>query len=295
MFIVKRTFGLPICVAVLAGILLQGCSEDSIVPVATPSVMLYREKLVLGGPLDITYHFAVSEDVSQLTQDYWVFVHFLDSNGELMWTDDHQPSVPTSAWTAGQTVTYRRQRFVPVYPYIGEVSIAVGLYSPTTTERLPLSGEDLGQKSYKVASVQLLPQSASIFIIYQDGWYPLEYSLQDTDVEWRWTEEEAVFSFRNPEQDAVLVLHLAGRTDSLNRPTNVSIIIDDQSIETFELRSDGAMFRTVAMTGDELGSDPMVTLKLKVDRTFVPSVEIPGSSDDRELGVQVFNAFVEPL
>ncbi len=44
-----------------------------------------------------------------------------------------------------------------------------------------------------------------------------------------------------------------------------------------------------------MGDDETVTLSLEVDRTFVPSAA-PGAppGDDRNLGVRVFYAFVEP-
>ena len=291
----KRLAALPVCGILLVGALAPSCGGDSAPPVATPSLGLYRDQVVLGGPLDATYHFSVAPNAPQLTEDYRVFVHFLDSDGELMWTDDHEPSVPTSQWTPGETVTYRRQRFVPIYPYIGEASIAVGLYSPTSRERLPLLGDHLGQRAYKVATLELLPQSESVFLIYQDGWHPVEYLLDDTDVEWQWTGEEATISFRNPERDSVLYLHLDGRADLFDEPPNVSVGIGDRTIETFELRSDGAMLRTISLNAADLGSDGMVDLKIQVDRTFVPAAETPGSSDERALGIRVFHAFIEPL
>ena len=35
-----------------------------------------------------------------------VFAHFVDVDGEQMWTDDHDPPTPTSAWKPGQTIEY---------------------------------------------------------------------------------------------------------------------------------------------------------------------------------------------
>ena len=235
----------------------------------------------------------------ELTEDYRVLVHFLDSDGELMWTDDHEPAVPTSQWRPGQIVTYRRQFFVPIYPYIGQASIALGLYSPTTSERLPLSGDHLGQRAYQVAALELLPQSESVFLIYKEGWHPAEYLLNDPNVEWQWTEKEATISFRNPQQDSVLYLHLDGRADLFDEPPHVALAIGDRTIETFELTSGGPMLRTIALSAADLGSDGMVDLKIQVDKTFVPaqvpSAETSESGDERELGVRVFHAFIEPL
>ena len=67
----------------------------------------------------------------ELHGDYRVIVHFLDADEELMWTDDHNPAMPTTQWKPGQTVEYTRTMFVPVYPYIGTATVRMGLYSPS--------------------------------------------------------------------------------------------------------------------------------------------------------------------
>ena len=45
----------------------------------------------------------------------------------------------------------------------------------------------------------------------------------------------------------------------------------------------------------DLGSDDVVRLELLVDQTFSPADSGGSSVDTRELGVRVFDAFVEPL
>ncbi len=59
-------------------------------------------------------------------------VHVVDTDDELMWTDDHEPPTPTTQWKPGQTIEYTRTVFVPVYPYVGDATIQLGLYSTTT-------------------------------------------------------------------------------------------------------------------------------------------------------------------
>ena len=54
-------------------------------------------------------------------------------------------------WKPGATIEYTRTMFVPKFPYVGETSVEVGLYSPKTGERLPLVGDDAGMRSYRVA------------------------------------------------------------------------------------------------------------------------------------------------
>src|SRR5205814_5521817 len=50
------------------------------------------------------------------------------SDEQLIWTDDHNPPTPTTQWKPGQTVEYTRTIFIPVYPYVGEATLQVGLY-----------------------------------------------------------------------------------------------------------------------------------------------------------------------
>src|SRR5690242_18705340 len=109
-----------LCAAMLAACL-AGChrKEAPAPPVATPSVTLNHDKAPLGSPLEITYRFVVAND-AQFTEDYRVLVHVVDTDDELMWTDDHNPPTPTTGWKPGQTIEYTRTIFVPVYPYVGE-------------------------------------------------------------------------------------------------------------------------------------------------------------------------------
>ena len=120
-----------------------GGNEAPPPPVATPSVTLSHDRAPLGSPLDITYKFVVADD-ARFAEDYRVMVHVVDADEELMWTDDHDPPTPTTQWKPGQTIEYTRTVFVPVYPYVGEASIHVGLYSTTNQKRLTLAGEDVG-------------------------------------------------------------------------------------------------------------------------------------------------------
>src|SRR5262245_60918513 len=156
-----------VCAIVLGAAALAGCrhKEPPAPSVATPSVALSQTRVPLGAPIDITYKFVVASG-AHFDQDYRVMAHVVDSDEELMWTDDHNPPVPTTQWKPGQTVEYTRTVFVPVYPYVGEATIQLGLYSTLPQKRLPLNGEDVGQRAYKVARIQLLPQSENVYTVF---------------------------------------------------------------------------------------------------------------------------------
>ena len=108
-----------------------------------------------------------------------MFVHVLDPDGEQMWTDDHLPPTPTSQWKPGQTVEYTRTVFVPIYPYVGEAVVRLGLYDPTTQQAAALNAPRTSRREeYQVAKFQLQPQTENIFLIFKDGWHPAEVADQ---------------------------------------------------------------------------------------------------------------------
>ena len=98
-----------------------------------------------------------------------MLVHFLDSDDQLMWTDDHFPPTSTRDWKPGQRIEYTRTMFVPQYPYMGQATIRIGLYDPETGARLPLAGENDGQRAYKAGALELLPASDNVFVQF----YPI--------------------------------------------------------------------------------------------------------------------------
>src|SRR5262245_64374183 len=134
-------------------VLLAGCgrTQQAETPVVTPTVMLTRSDAAIGMPIEMAYRFVVAANAPAFTEADTVFVHFLDADGELMWTDDHEPPVPTSQWAPGRVVEYSRTMFVPKFPYSGETRVELGIYSPKTGARVPMTGETKGQRSYQVA------------------------------------------------------------------------------------------------------------------------------------------------
>ena len=272
-----------------------GCGRtDSATPVATPAVGLNRTRVPLGGPLEMTYRFTVAEDAPVFTDDYRVFVQFLDADGESMFSDDHAPPTPTTSWRPGQVITYERRTIVPRYPYIGEVTVAIGLYSPLMGDRLPLAGEHLGQRAYRVATMEMAPQSESGFLVFEDGWHRAESVPEQPDREWQWTTGRAIVSFRNPRADSTLYLEVNGRPELFDVPQILTVAIDDTVIATLELASLEPTYHVIPIPAASLGVADAVALTLNVDPTFVPSAVTDGEDpDDRELGVQVFYAFLD--
>ena len=275
-------------VALVAASISCSRKSDNEPPVATPSLTFSHDKVPIGSPAKLTYKFVVAPD-AKFSTDYWVFVHVLDPTGELLWTDDHLPTPPTSAWKPGQTVEYTRTVFVPNYPYIGEASVRLGLYDRTTTNRLTLNAPQVGRKEYLVSKFQLQPQSENIFLFYKDGWHPAEVATDNAASEWQWTKKTATISFKNPRKDSTFYLEFDARTDLFTPPQQVTIRIGTETIATFAAANRERKLYTFPITAAQLGSGDMTEIVIDLDRTFSP-----GSGDVRELGLRVFHAFVEP-
>ena len=273
-----------------------GCTkkEDTQPPVATATFSANRARAPLGSPLDLTYRFVVASNAPAFDKDYRVLVHFLDSDDQLMWTDDHDPEVPTREWKPGQRIEYTRTMFVPQYPYMGQATIRVGLYDPETGARLPLGGESDGQRAYKVGTLELLPASDNVFIQFKDGWHNAEVAAENAQVEWQWTKNVATLALRNPRRDATFYLHFDGRPDLAPGQT-VTVRIGDQVLDTHALTSTDEVIRRIPITAAQFGEAENVDLTIEVNPAFVPA-QTPAakSQDPRELGIRVFHAFIEP-
>jgi hypothetical protein len=272
-----------------------GREKDTEPPVATPSVTLARSQAAVGSPLEVKYRFTVAPNAPAFGEDYWVFVHFLDNKGELMWTDDHQPPTPTKAWKQGGTVEYARTVFLPKFPYTGPTVVELGLFSPQSGQRLPLSGETSGQRSYHVATFDLQAANDNQFVVFKNGWHPTEVADDEVGTEWQWSKKEATLTFRNPKRDVIFYLQLDRPVNPFSEPQHVSVLIGSAVIDQFDLGASHLELRKFPITVAQLGTGDTVEMRIAVDRTFVP-LTIPAlkSSDPRELGVRVFRAYIEP-
>jgi hypothetical protein len=87
--------------------------------------------------------------LAEVDTDYTVFVHVVDTNGNIVAQRDVMPldnTYPTRLWAAGEYIA-DTHRFADLPP--GEYRLRVGLYDQSTGQRLPVesSGDfiDLGQ------------------------------------------------------------------------------------------------------------------------------------------------------
>jgi hypothetical protein len=270
--------------------------NDPAQPVAAVSLALSRTRVTLGSPIDLTYTFVPRAPIAG---DYKVFLHVLDEDGlQMPWAEDHLPPVPTSQWKPGERVQYTRTLFVPLYPYLGEATVRVGLYRDG--DRLPLEGPesiDNGApgREYKVATLQLLASTENVFLQFTSGWHPAEFADDNPLRQWQWTRKTAVLSFKNPRRDVRLYLEYDARRDLFgDKPQEVTIAVQGAPVTTFTASNTDSQLRRIDIAAAELGTEDLTELRIEVDRPFVPAVITPGARDTRELGIRVYHVFVEP-
>jgi hypothetical protein len=284
------------CVLAVLAVTLAGCGEpeDTTPPAGNMQVSLSRSKVALGSPIEVTYKITVAPNAPPFGQRR-VFAHFLDADEELMWTDDHDPPTPSTEWKPGQTIEYTRSMFIPSYPYVGAAKIVAGIYSPSSNERVKLSNEDRGDRSYKVVDFELLPQTENIFVIFKDGWHPAEVVAEGAGrTEWQWTKKDATIAFRNPKRDVVLVLQADNPASNQNAAQNVAVQIGTETIATIPLSANPPGVLKYPITAAQLGTAEMVEIRFTADKTFVPALEASmKSTDPRELGARFFHVFIQ--
>ncbi len=296
----------------------SGCSSDiqnDKAPVASVDLSLRRSNLSIGGPVSMTIDFGVLRDIGLPESDLRVLIHFVDSTGNLMWADDHIPAVAPGEWIPGKTISYERNVRIPLFPYVGNASLLIGLYSVATGERLSLRGEEAGNRRYLGSEIVLAPQGNANILTFGEGWHPEEFS-QDFNDRWRWTSERGSLSFQNPGSDAVLYLEVDGRPELFEVPQEVAFFIGDENVFNFTLDRQKRMFYEIRLSGDSMGNRDPVRIELRVDQTFQlgplsgvgtaemsnstqlqednsPSLDLP--NDPRNLGVRVFYTFLEAI
>ena len=278
-----------------------GGSEPPAPPVATPTLTLSHERAPAGSPLEMTYKFVVADGAS-FAEDYRVFVHVVDADEERMWSDDHNPPMPTSQWKPGQTIEYTRTIFVPVFPYIGDATINMGLHSLKTQPsgeqtRLPLAGEDVGQRAYRVARLELLPQTENLFTIFKDGWHPAELAGDSGGGRVAVDQEGGDARLQEPEEGHGLLPRprQPGR-ELRRRPAGAACSsAGRRSTSSRSARTSSSCARS-RFTPAQLGRRPRwPSSGSRRDKAIVPALTPEAASKDpRELGVRVFHAFVDP-
>lgn len=257
-----------------------------------PSLSVNRPRAPLGSAIEITYTWTVEPTATKLTQDYRALVQFLDTHKVMLFTDDHVPTPPPTAWEPGKTYSYTRTFFIPVYPYVGDVDVVMGLYPPTGRgARVALKGEDVGLKAYRVQKMEFLPRTDNIFLVYKEGWHSAETTPDNPSLERTWTKKEALVSFKNPKKDVVVYLEADTNFKAFPQAPVLTVSVGGRTGLTLPIENSEVFLKKMRVKGEDLGSEEWVDLRLSMNHSFVPKV-LGLNQDERELGLLVYHLYV---
>lgn len=292
----RRPLGVALVTALSAALILPACSrrEPEKANPIVPSIEVNRTRAPLGSALEITYSWTVEPGAEKLDQDYRALVHFLDSHEVILFDDDHMPVPPPSTWEPGNTYSYTRTRFVPNYPYVGDVEVRMGLYPyPGRGERPALKGEDRGFREYKVADLELLPRTENIFLVYKEGWHNPETHSENPGIERTWTTGDALVSFKNPGADIIVYLEADTCVKCFPEPPELTLAVGNNVGMVVPIEDPQVFRKKVRVKAEDLGGEDWVDLRLAMNQSFVPNeTDPPLNDDDRQLGLNVYNVFV---
>lgn len=240
------------------------------------------------GPLEVTYVWRMAADARPVTRDYRVFTHFLGPEGELLWQDDHEPEVPTSAWRPGQSVEYTRIGSVPASAPPGRVSLVVGLCEREDPRaRIRLAGQRSRKRESAVGSFEALPADQLPLVVYDEGWYDPESAPGGSPGEsWRWCQREARCALEVPGRPCSLYLEAQAPVALLRAAQEVSLELDGTLLATLEFSNAERSARKVPLPDGLTRGKDFVELVIRMERTVLPA-ELGASGDDRELGLKV--------
>jgi len=103
---------------------------------------LHDSEVEPGGIIRLTLRWQAKERIGR---DDKVFVHLLDGEGRIVAQRDSEPvggSRPTSGWGIGEEILDHYGMMLPKELPSGEYQLVVGMYDPTSGERLPIYGMD---------------------------------------------------------------------------------------------------------------------------------------------------------
>src|SRR6185295_4076661 len=255
-----------------------------------PSFTINRPRAPLGSAVEITYTWNAEPSAKKLGKDYRALVHFLDAHGVMLFDDDHLPTPPTTAWEPGKSYSYTLTKFIPIYPYVGESEVRMGLYRDR--ERVALKGADAGMQEYNVGKIEPLPTTENIFLVYKEGWHNPESRTDNPGLEVTWTKKDALVSFKNPKKDVILYLEADTNSKAFEGPPVLTISVAGKTGLVVPIESSEVFLKKIRIKAADLGNDEWVDLRLSMNQSFVPKLKGINTTDDRELGLMVYHLYV---
>ena len=138
----------------------ESTRQFALPPVETESGMTYGDQIQLAGfdrAIDESGELAVTlvwQALRQPDDNYQVFVHLLDENGQIVAQSDAAPGdgYATGQWLAGEVVVDTHTLALPESTDLSTMKLRVGLYEPLSGQRLTAVDRD-GQQAPDDAAV----------------------------------------------------------------------------------------------------------------------------------------------
>jgi len=247
------------------------------------------ESVPLDEPLHMTYTWTPGDEFEAPMDDYQVFVHAIDGQGNVVFQDDHYPTEPTSQWGTAQPQSYDRWVYAPSGLEVDRLDFVVGLYAPDG--RVLLRG-DAGTwtDAVEAHTLEVRVDDMSGVPAYIEGWHPAE-GVSPEARDWRWSEGMARVAFTNPRRDATLHLTAHGPFDEVG-PQVLVLRVGETEISRFDINSAQEFSERIEISAAAMGDDDWVELTLEVSPVLVPKDLDPESADERMLGLQVFRLYL---
>jgi hypothetical protein len=276
-------------IALLAVLLLGiafGCRSKPEVKGIELEIIFPQEELSDYLITDMQYKWKTGDEFVKMDQDMNIFVRFWHRDNLLI-EDDHVPDVPTSEWEPNKEYTYSRRILIPSFidefdpTFKGEetLRLSVGFFSPFDPSRE--SEREVFEEKLKVVP----PPIDTPEVIYEEGWYDLEIDPEAFLKQWRWTAQKARCIIDNPNRDALLLIKGGVNLEAVDQQQVIfkinDLVLDDFYVEESYFEKSYSIKKEMLGEGDEF------ILTIETGKTFVPSEVLEGSTDQRELGIQI--------
>ncbi|MBN1356843.1 hypothetical protein JXA40_11325 [bacterium] len=285
----SRRIGLFIMLIAAGGILF-GCSSRDRRPAETeafihldvsPGAEMPAESDRVQGNslLNIAYSWTIGPEYNSPESPLLAKVHFLNSDGEILWQDDHAPEPGTTEWKAGQIYRYERIVYVPLIPRISQITMVMGLYG-AGENRYSLNGTAYRKDKYPIGVFTVSPPRKpedlpEAKIEFLEGWYSAERNIATKD-SWRWMKNRGLCRLKNPHREATLYLQGWVPTDIYTKPS--ALILNINGVEYKQYRNLNYKFEIMETIPTDLFEESeSLALELITDHSYVPA--------ERELGL----------
>jgi len=213
----------------------------------------------------------------------------VDPDGSIVAQDDHFPPVPTSQWRAGEPISYRRWVYTDPELKPDYYDFYVGMYDESGQIATLVEGGF--QNRPLVHSVIMRNEDRGGVPVFMEGFADRETSLTSEDPtarQWQWMRRRGIVAFGNPRGPSTLHLRAHSPVEFVGGVQTVTIKAGEREIAQFETMDSAPYVMRFDIPADVFDEGDWVELSFEVDNTFVPAQVEPGSTDIRELGLQVF-------